>query len=326
MTRAFDPSHPVPCVYLKHGAYWLVKRGKWTRIGATLDEALAEYARRVQAPKEGKLPLLIETTLRHHLAVGGLADSTKAQYRTAADTLKRRLAVFDFPGQVKQRHVAQIKTDGAAHPNMTNRVVSLLRTLFAYWVEQQLCDSNPCVGIRRHAEPKRTRLLTDGEWRTIRSYAGPRLRAIMSIALLTGQRIGDVLSIRRSQITDEGIEFEQRKTGKRLVVRWSPDLRAAVADALALQRVPALTLFVGRGGKAPDYRSVHLQFAEAARAAGVTDARLNDQRAQSATEARRQGKDATQLLGHSSSGMTQRYLRDRETPVVDGPTLRKEAS
>lgn len=37
--------------------------------------------------------------------------------------------------------------------------------------------------------------------RKARPYAGPRLQLIMRVAFLTGQRIGDVLTIRRSQLT-----------------------------------------------------------------------------------------------------------------------------
>lgn len=322
--KAFNPLHPFPCVYFKHGAYWLVKKGKWERIGGNLEEATAEFVRRTQAPKTGKLPALIESTLKHHFKAAKLADATKGQYLIAAETLKRRFAAFDAPAQVKSKHVAQIKMDGAAHPNMTNRIISVLRTLFGYWVEQQLADGNPCVGIKRHSEHRRKRLITAAEWWAIHEHAGPRLRVIMKVAYLTGQRIGDVLAIRRSQLADEGIVFEQQKTKKRLVVKWSNDLREATKEALELHgRVQALTLFIGRAGKPPDYRSVALQWENACGAAGVDDARLNDQRAQSLTDAKREGKDATALAGHGSTQMTQRYLRERETPTVEGPNLRQ---
>lgn len=323
MTR-FDPLRPVPCVYWKHGAYWHVKKGKWQRIGATLDEALAWYARNVQiAQAEGRLPVLLERAFGHHIKTVKLSDATKRQYRKAADVLKRRLLMFD-PGTIRPKHVAQLKASMADKPNMANRYLSLLRTLCSYLVEWGEMDANPCVGIRRLAEGKRDRLLTPAEWQAIHDAGGQRLRVIMRLQLLTGQRINDVLKIRRNQIVEDGIAFAQQKTRKRLVVEWSDDLRSAVADALALAGdVPSLYLLPGRKGKAPNYRSVALQFEKAAQAAGVEDARPNDQRAQSLTEAKRQGMNATALAGHSSPAMTERYLRDRETPVVSGPTLRK---
>jgi hypothetical protein len=57
----------------------------------------------------------------------------------------------------------------------------------------------------------------------------------------------------------------------------------------------------------------------------VKDARPNDGRAGSATATKAQGKNPTALLGHSNAAMTERYLRDRETPMVDGPVLDKKS-
>lgn len=312
--------HLPPCVYFKHGAYYLVKAGKWERLGTEMSEALAEYGRRMETPKGG-MAELIEKVYREHAPK--VAPNTAKQYRLAADSLKAIFAEFS-PEQVKGKHVAAIKTAGAKTPNMTNRKLSFLRVVFGYALEWQLVESNPCVGVKRSAEEQRKRYLTDAEWQAIHDKAGPRLKAIMRLQYLTGQRIGDVLSIRRSQLTDAGIEFKQQKTDTKLTVKWSQDLRAAVAEALALHRgVPALTLFIGRNGKAPDYRSILLQWHEARVAAGVDDARPNDQRAKSLTDAKKQGKDPTALAGHTKAAMTDRYLRGMESPEVDGPSFRQ---
>lgn len=310
--------HLPPCVYVRHGTHWYVKAGKWTKLGTRLPDALAEYARLAGQPKGG-MPALIDDVLAALSA--RLAASTRQQYRYAAAILKRKLAEFS-PEQVRSRHVAGIKASLAQHPNMANRVLSFLRIVFAQAVEWQRVDSNPCIGVKRLPEAKRKRLLSDSEWKAIYAKAGARLQVIMRLQLLTGQRINDVLQIRRSDLTAVGIEFDQQKTDARLVVRWSPDLRAAVNDALALLGdAPTLTLFRSTTGKAPDYRSVHEQFTRAAAAARVTDARPNDQRAQSATKTKRQGGNATALLGHTSAKQTETYLRDRDIPEVDGPSL-----
>lgn len=317
MTR-FNPLHPVPCVYFKHGAYWLVKQKKWTRIGATLEDALAEYARRQSQPKGG-MAELIDKVLAHHGR--DLSSATLEQYQVAAKLLKRKLVQF-APEQVKPKHVAALKLSMSDTPNMANRTLSFLRVVFRYAVEWQLVESNPCIGIARHREQKRRRYITDDEFWRIHAHAGQRLKLVMLAQYLTGQRINDVLGIRRSQLTDDGIEFEQQKTSARLVVKWTSELRDTVRDALALHRgVPALTLFLGRSGKPPDYRSVLLQWDEACRAAGVEDAKPNDLRAKSLTDAKAQGQDATALAGHTGPAMTARYLRDRKAPVVAGPSL-----
>lgn len=311
-----------PCFYAKHGAFYLVKANKWIRLGADYGLALAEYARHMQTGDARGMPKLIDEVLAK--VKPRLADSTADQYAYAAKLLKKALARFE-PHEVKARHVAKVQEDLASTPNMANRVISFLRLVFVDAVKRQLVDSNPCVGIPRLPEARRQRLLTDKEWQAIYDKAGQRLQVVMRLQYLTGQRISDVLGIRRNQLGDDGIVFEQQKTGARMLVRWSPDLRAAVRDAEALSDglPPVLTLLRGRYGGAPDYRSVLLQWNEACESAGVTDARLNDARAKSATATKQQGKSARALLGHTSETMTARYLRDKEIPEVEGPSFRQ---
>jgi integrase len=318
--KRFNPLRPYPCVYWKHGAYWLVKRNKWERIGTTLDEASAEYVRRQSAPKGGMSKLIDDVYAAHAPKV---STATRYQYKAAAEILKRKLVQFS-PEQVKQKHVVQLQESMSSHPNMANRTLTFLRLVFDYAVSRQLVDGNPCVGVKRLDEKSRKRRITMDEWQAIRAHAGPRLDAIMQVAYLTGQRIGDVLSIRRGQINDEGIAFKQQKTGKILTVGWRPELREAVEFALSLHHgVPALTLFVGVRGKPPNYRSVHEQWVRACKAAGIEDARPNDQRAQSLSDAKKQGINPTKLAGHTDARTTNDYLRDRESEVVEGPSLRQ---
>lgn len=312
--------HLPACVYFKHGRFWYVKQKKWHDLGTDEAEALAEYARRRSAPKGG-MAELIETVYKHHSP--GLSESTRAQYRIAADSLKKVFAEF-APEQVKGKHVAAFKLAGAKTPNMTNRKLSFLRIVFNRAVEEQLIDSNPCNGIKRLTEKKRDRYLTDEEVAAIRAKAGDRLQVIIDLLFLTGQRIEDVLTIRRSDLTEEGIVFQQQKTGNKLCIAWNPGLKAVVERAKALNpKVAALTLLYSRSGKAPDYRSVLRQWHDACEAAGVEDATPHDMRAKAATDADEAGQNAQSLLGHTSQANTRRYLRGRKAKVVSGPSIRQ---
>lgn len=314
--------HLPPCVYQRHGAYWYVRRGKWVRLGTDLHEALEAYAGHAAEPGSGMVAL-IDKVLAHLRP--RLAASTYDQYRTAAGHLKRRLAEFR-PEDVKARHVAAIKLDMAATPNMANRTVTFLRDVFSWAVEWQLVDSNPCIGIKRFNEAKRSRYITDEEFAAIYAQAAPRLQIVMDLLYLTGQRVTDVLQIRRADLKAEGIAFQPRKTarrtGMRLAVAWTLELERVVERAKGLRgNVHALTLLSGRRGKAPDYRTVSLQWREACARAGVADAQLRDLRAKSLTDAKTQGLDATALAAHASFAMTQRYIRRREIPVLSGPSF-----
>lgn len=307
-----------PCVYLKHGAYWHVVGGKWHRLGANLADAMAEYGRRLETPKGGMVDL-IDTYLE--TCTKTLTPSTRKQYRSVTTKLKSVFKNFS-PQQVQPRHVAQFKLAFVKTPSMANQCLAVLRNVFNYALENQLVDSNPAVGVRRHKEEKRTRLISPQEFAAIRGKSEPQLQIIMDLLYLTGQRIGDVLKIRRADLLADGIAFAQEKTGARLVVRWTAELHAVVERAKALYgNVVALTLLHNRRGRKITYNRVQAAWGAACAAAGVEDAHMHDIRAMALTAAKAQGRNATALAGHSSQQMTERYLRDRSVPVVDGPRV-----
>lgn len=306
-----------PRVFVKHGAFYYVHRNKWTRLGKTEAEMLAAYALIVDQ-SDDSMGALID--LATPSVLKGRADKTVVQYRDMLQRLKKAFDEF-MVEDVKSRHIAQFKQRAASTPNMCNRMISVLSLVFDYAVEQQLVDSNPCVGIKRHPEAKRDRYITDAELAAVRAVSGPRLQLMIDLLYLTGQRIGDVLALRRAAILPEGLAFKQEKTGVRLALAWTPTLRQCIDSALALHGdMPRMTIFFGRVSRPVTYRVVHEQWSTACELAGVVDAHLHDIRAKSLTDAKRQGHDAQALGGHASAAMTERYIRLRDTPLVHGPS------
>jgi integrase len=303
----------------KHGAFYFVdKNHKWHNLGPEYDKALEAYASFTTQTPSGSMVSLITTAMP--VICRKLKPNTRTQYDAAAKKLKSIFAEFK-PEDVKPKHVAQVKLALAKTPNMANRVLTVLRLIFAYAVEQQLVEWNPCIGIKRHEEAKRTRLLTYDEIDAIKAKSPPRLRCMIDLLYLTGQRVGDILKLPRSALTDTGIAFKQQKTDTRLVVEWTPELRGAVEAAKALHtNVKALTLFHTRTGGPPAYTTVRDQWRLACERAAVKDANLHDLRARSITDAQEQGLDPQALAGHSERKMTERYIRQRKIPLVKGPT------
>lgn len=313
--------HLPECVYFRHGAHWLVKRRKWVWLGVHWPgDARNEYDRLTGSPGNG-LGRWIDEALAAHRKERKVAESTMKLYITAGEKMKLAFADFAEPSQVKQKDIAVWRRDMADIPNMANRCLTTARIVFGYLVEQELVDSNPAIGVRPFAEVPRERLLSADEFAAIRDKAVPRLQCMMDLMFLTGQRLMDVVGIREADIKPEGIYFKQGKTGSRLTVRWLPELREAVDRARALNKVRSLTLFRGRLGSPPKYKSVYRQWRDACALAGIVDAQARDVRAMSATQADAQGKSATKLLGHASEQMTKTYLRGRVVPLVDGPSI-----
>jgi len=317
-----------PRCYQKHGAFFFVdKTGKWNPLGRDKDAALVKYATLAAQPgmaDMGTVKGLVDTALP--LLLRGKAKSTCEQYAKCATRIKTIFAEFKVD-DVRPKHIAQVKMSMQATPNMANRMLAVLRLLFGYAVEQQLCEWNPTIGIKPFPEAKRDRLLSSAEIDKVLAVAPPRLKALVNLLRLTGQRIGDVLALRRSAITDEGMVFVQEKTGAKLTIRWTPDLRAAVDDALTLHSgVKALTLFCTRNGGQPAYKTVYDQWSAAVKAAGLENANLHDLRAVAVTDAFRQGLDPQALAGHTNRAMTERYIREKIGVVVTPPSLSKKVS
>lgn len=310
--------HLPPCVYHHHGAYWLVKRGIWTRLGATLPKDLEQRVNRARTAMAALIDAAMQTIKP------GVSSSTWDNYTTAAERLKHCFQDFK-PEQITAADVWEFRDGWASTPNMTNRCLTLLTQVFNYAVRRRIIESNPAIGVDKLEEKARDRLISMAEYLRIYEKSGPRLQCIMDLLYLTGQRVNDVLRLRRDALTDEGIAFKQQKTGKKLIVRWTPEMREVVERAKALTFVPTLTLFSGKYRKSPDYRSVKLQWDNACTAAEVANAQLRDIRAMSLTEAEDQGINPTALAGHSSPAMTARYLRRKRVAKVEGPTLAKTA-
>lgn len=308
-------------VYLKHGAYYYVKEGKWTRLSADLDKALSLYARLLETAGNGMDKLIDKV---HPDIIQGKAEATTKQYAIAAHQLKKFMREFDYD-QVKPSDVAAIKRHYSDRQPMGNRILSYLNQVFSQAVESGMVQSNPCADIKPYPEKPRDRYITDSEWTAIRSAASENLRPIIDVAYLTGQRISDVLNIRIDDISEDGIYFRQQKTGARIMIKMTEDLENAVDEALELPRKQrGDTLFCTKRGARPyAYRTVRDMWSTACNRAGVKDANLHDIRAKSLTDADAQGHNATVLGGHTSPNQTKRYLRLRKTLEAMPPSMKK---
>lgn len=314
--------HLPACVYLKHGSYYFVRYGKWTNLGADLETALREYAR-LRSQKAGGMVELIERMLPTILA--GRAPATVKKYRAYAKTLQNVFADF-APTQITQADVVQLRRHLARSPSKCNGVISVLRMVFDLALEDRIVEFNPCVGIKTVRPGKRTRRIEMHELDAIKAHSPPKLAVILDLCYLTGQRISDVLKIARADLREEGIYVEQQKTGARVLVKWNPDLRAAVERAKALHgAVAGMYLLKGSKGRPPSYNGVWKAYDKARRAAGVQDVIIHDIRAMSGTEAENQGADPQRLLGHTDRRMTERYLRDKKVAAADGPSFGKKS-
>ena len=280
-------------------------------------EALNRYGA-ITSPKGG-----MDDLVNKVMAVikENIKPRTFAQYTLAANRIKEVFIDFS-PDQIDSTHVAEFLDHYRDTPNMANRMRTVLKIVFSHGIRWGQAKYNPVIAVERFKEAKRTRYITDAEYKKIRANATPEhVPLIIDMCYLTGQRIGDVLTIKRGDITKEGIIFEQEKTGVKLMVKMSAEMKELINKAKSLHSVEGMNLFHTRQGKPHSYYAVRDGFKRACNKAGVENVKIHDIRAKAITDAKREGKDPQLLAGHSNPEMTKRYIRDRETLLVEGPKL-----
>ena len=315
--------HLPPCMYLKHGAYWHVRGRKWRRLADNLPEALRAYARVHLASLSGGIDALAQKWIDQLDAE--LAENTRKQYMVAVAKIRSAFREFT-PADILPTDVAQWLDSMADKPNMANRCRSVLKLMMDLAVRHGEAPSNPVVSVPRFTEKKRDRYITDSEYLAVRKVAQPWLQLVMDCCYLTGQRIEDVLSIRLSDISDDGIAFKPEKTkrsGKRILVAMTPELAEVINQArkAAQGNVRSLYLLPARGGKKRIYTVVRDAWRAACDEAKVQDAHIHDLRAKALTDADNQGLNAQLLGGHASRQMTERYIRLRKTDIATPPSM-----
>lgn len=298
-------------MHQKGRTYYYVHQNKWTRLSADYGEALRIYAG-LMAPQDGSVPDL----LARYITGLRVAASTLKTYRCAAEIVSKAMVEFT-PADVKPQHIYALMQHHRDTPAMANTMRKVLLGALQLAINEGTIERNPARETKEFPQKPRDRYVTDAELAEIRDASSPALQSIIDVCYLTGQRIGDVLKLAHKDITDAGVYFCQQKTGARLIVKWSPQLRAAIDRAKAMhQCVKGLTLFHGHAGRPYAYSTVRTLWDRATKKAEVADAHIHDIRAKAATDAHRQGIDSKGLLGHASEAVHAGYLRAREVPIV----------
>jgi site-specific recombinase XerD len=330
-----DPALP-PRVF-QHGRWYRLAVAKgskreWHRL-SPVAEGLPALWRAYRAFNDGPgaylMPALIADWEDAELA----RKSAKTKYDTGYMLRHVAHAFAEFtPEEPTPPICMEFLSEWSGKPRSFNKYRALLRELFRFAIERgKRTGSNPVDGIiRTQAEKPRQRCPSTSEIRRVkigclyaddgrRTPSGMTMCVVIELCYLTGQDIGRIVEIRETPgninepfLTPEGISFRRSKTGGRVLIEWTPRLKAAVAAAKRIKGKADHPYLLTKQDSTPlNYEAVANAWQRGIKRSGVKHFMLRDIRARALTDKdARDGRRAANIMGtHTTEGQTAEYIR-----------------
>lgn len=317
--------------------YWLMGRKRRHKLGDSRYMGLAQarsLAREVlRGVADGNDPAEAKRQERSAMSFGALCDlylveHARLKKRSWAederivqkDLLKwSRVPAAGFQRRDVRDLLSAVIARGS--PVMANRTLALVRKIFAFAIEQDIVDHNPCSGIRLPSrERPRERALSAEEIRSVwevLSLESLQNRSLFQLAILTCQRSGELRKMRWSDLdTDRQwwtIPSERSKNGLQHRVPLSSEAQ------LILERVQLNCLsrtWVFPGPTDQPRATIQKAKTRVSQRSGV-DFRFHDLRRTAASHMASSGvsRDVIgKVLNHAEQGVTAVYDRHSYDP------------
>ena len=268
------------------------------------------------------------------LAAGDIKLNTYKQKAKPVSLLKERVGM-KLISAVDVRDVAQILDDyiAAGQPRMAQVIRSVLIDIFkeAQHFGEVPPGYNPALATKQPRRRITRQRLSLEEWQKIFDIADANHRYIgnaMLLALVTGQRLGDVSNMKFTDVWEDHLHVVQEKTGSKIAIPLSLRLNAigwCLRDVIARCRDYAVSPYMvhffratsqAERGAQVKSNTITMNFSKARDKAGIewgdgTPATFHEQRSLAERLYEAQGIDTQKLLGHKSPNQTARYHDDR---------------
>ncbi|MGC6386530.1 phage integrase Arm DNA-binding domain-containing protein [Ewingella sp. S1.OA.A_B6] len=190
---------------------------------------------------------------------------------------------------------------------------------------------NPAMATRKPVNRVQRERFDIEEWRVIFKAAETAQNYVqnsMLLAVVTGQRLGDISRMKFSDVWDDHLHIEQEKTGMKLAIPLSlrcNELDTSLREVVTRCRDMIISPYIlhihhttgkaKRGGQVSS-ASITASFSQVRDRSGLkwtegTPPSFHEQRSLSERLYRAQGIDTQKLLGHKNQIMTDRYNDDR---------------
>lgn len=268
------------------------------------------------------------------LAKGDIKKNTYKQKAKPVALLKERVGM-KLISAVDVRDIAQILDEyiSEGQPRMAQVIRSVLIDVFkeAQHAGEVPPGHNPALATKQPRRRITRQRLNLDEWQKIFDIADANHKYMgnaMLLALITGQRLGDISRMKFTDVWDDHLHIEQEKTGSKIAIplalrcnaiNWS--LREVIARCRDYAVSPYLVHFLhstsqAERGAQVKARTLTMNFSKARDKAKInwgdgTPATFHEQRSLAERLYEAQGIDTQKLLGHKSPSQTARYHDDR---------------
>lgn len=313
-------------MHFKNGAYYLVAgsgtQRKWVRLSENRHQAFVEYAKLLPtAKKRGRTFAELATEcIQHRWA--DLAERTRADYDKALENLMR--AFGDAPvDQIRAVDVGRYM-DLRSSIHGANREKAVLSKVLQLGIRWGWCTENVAKDIPYHSTKARKRIITQGEWKSIKLAALDPLPVFMDLAFITGLRVSDVLALRWKQVTAEGLYVLQAKNQVEGLYELTDDLKDVLDRAKRLHMKsgnvspllkPDMAIIHTKQLKPYKYAGIRSSWDRALRRAKLTGIRIHDIRRTAITMAKQAGRNPRDFSLHKTEAQASAY-------VIEVPTVR----
>ncbi|PHM51486.1 site-specific integrase [Xenorhabdus sp. KK7.4] len=267
------------------------------------------------------------------LETGDIKLNTFKQKRKPVDLMRQSLAMKPLPA-VDARDIAGILDEYkvAGQPRMAQVVRSVLIDVFkeAQHAGEVPPGYNPALATKQPKRKVSRQRLNLEEWQKIFSIADNQHKYMgnaMLLAIVTGQRLGDISEMKFSDVWDDHLHVSQEKTGVRLAIplalrcnALNTSLREVVARCRDRVVSPYLIHYFhitsqSKRGEKVTANTLTTNFKKARDKTDIdrgegTTATFHEQRSLSERLYREQGINTKNLLGHKTQQQTDKYHDD----------------
>jgi integrase len=321
---------PDRCFYV---AYRIEDKQKWERVGwlsEGITPAMAHHIRgeRLRAIRLGKdLPQKKKAPPFKEFALGQYAEWCRVNNRGFekkmpyirhlaeyfGDKRLNKITSWDVETYKMERSQQKSKRRGKPIAKATvNRSLATLKHIFSRAVEWGLITENPAKGVKLYKEDNgRLRYLTEEEITRLLSICEGDLRDIVSLAIYTSMRRGEILSLRWEDVNLD-LQFIHVVNTKSRESRDIPMAREVFEMLLnrkrRMEEGQEYVFISPKTGK--PYVDLKTSFVKALRKANIHDATFHTLRHTFCSHLVMKGVDlytVGQLAGHKTIAMTKRY-------------------